>query len=98
MGVFIAMVATPPFWRSTAIFYAGFRITLMHVDMAMNYLELSLESQLRYQSKVVCAGLNDDPYAVEESHWTDNPDSIPTVNWSDVVLYMVSTPSPCIHP
>ena len=71
----------------------------MRVDIAMErksqyYLELSHESQLRYQSKVVCAGLNDDPYAVEESLWTDDPDSIPTVNWSDVVLYMVSTPSP----
>ena len=71
----------------------------MRVDIAMERksqycLELSHESQLRYQSKVVCAGLNDDPYAVEESLWTDDPDSIPTVNWSDVVLYMVSTPSP----
>ena len=38
------------------------------------------------------AGLNVDPYVIEG--WSQNPEDIPKVHWSDVVLYMVSTPSP----
>ena len=62
--------------------------------MERYYLGLSHESQQRYESKVVSTGLNTDPYTIAEQFWSDNPDHIPLVNWSDVLLYMVSTPSP----
>ena len=35
-----------------------------------------------------------DPYAIKESQWSDDPVTIPLLQWSDVILYMVSTPSP----
>ncbi len=45
-----------------------------------------------YEAKVVSAGLRVDPYAIE--HWTETPEDAPDVHWSDMMLYMVSTPSP----
>lgn len=55
-------------------------------------VKLSSEAKKRYESKVVSAGINVDPYAIDK--WSQNPEDIPKVQWSDVVLYMVSTPSP----
>ena len=55
-------------------------------------MKLSSEAKMRYESKVVSAGLDVDPYVIEG--WSQNPEDIPKVHWSDVVLYMVSTPSP----
>ena len=56
--------------------------------------KLSSEAKKRFESKILSAGLDIDPYVIEE--WTQNPEDydIPKVRWSDVVLYMVSTPSP----
>ncbi len=28
------------------------------------------------------------------SHWSNEPELIPSISWSDVMLYIVSTPSP----
>ena len=55
-------------------------------------MKLSSEATKRFESKLLSAGLDIDPYVVED--WTQNPEDIPKVRWSDVVLYMVSTPSP----
>ncbi len=46
---------------------------------------------MRYQNEVVAAGLAQDPYAIQE--WTESPDLIPDVKWSDMMLYMIATPS-----
>ena len=54
--------------------------------------KLSSKAKKRFESKILSAGLDIDPYVIEE--WTQNPEDIPKVQWSDVVLYMVSTPSP----
>ena len=54
--------------------------------------KLSSEAKKRFESKILSAGLDIDPYVIEE--WTQNPEDSPKVRWSDVVLYMVSTPSP----
>jgi len=56
------------------------------------YLDLKADSKKRYQSKVTSAGLRIDPYSITQ--WSEDPDEIPSVTWSDVVLYMVTTPSP----
>ncbi len=38
------------------------------------FLNLSKESKMRYQNKVVVAGLAQDPYSIQE--WTESPDQI----------------------
>ena len=53
---------------------------------------LSAESQARYEAKTTYFGLKTDPYCIEE--WTEAPETIPKVQWSDVMVYMVSIPSP----
>ena len=61
--------------------------------IAHKYLcSLSNEARCRYESKVAATGLSVDPYVIE--NWTEDPESIPRLAWSDVTLYMVSTPSP----
>ena len=52
------------------------------------YLDLKADSKKRYQSNVTSAGLRIDPYSITQ--WSEDP----AVTWSDVVLYMVTTPSP----
>ena len=39
------------------------------------------------------AGLTNDPFAIGSEQWLVEPDYILNVEWSDVFLYMVSTPS-----
>ena len=56
------------------------------------FCKLSADSKTRYECKVTSSGLTKDPYAIDE--WTDDPDTVPEVQWSDMVLYMISTPSP----
>ena len=56
------------------------------------FLGLSADSRSRYERKVISAGLKKDPYAIDE--WTENPETIPSVQWSDMVLYMIVSPSP----
>ncbi len=55
---------------------------------------LSTESKVRYQSKIFATGLTVDPYTIEDAEWTREPETIPQLLWSDLMLYMVSTPSP----
>ena len=55
------------------------------------YSTLSDEAKERYESKVVKVGLKIDPYKL--AHWNSNPDVIPDITWSDMMLYMTKTPS-----
>ena len=55
-------------------------------------MKLLLEAKKRFESKVVSAGVNVDPCAIDK--WSQDPEDLPKVQWSDVMLYMVSTPSP----
>ena len=55
---------------------------------------LPADTRHRYECKILTAGLSVDPYTIEDSQWSREPESIPQLSWSDVVLYMVSTPSP----
>ena len=56
------------------------------------FLGLTAESKKRYHCKVTSSGLNIDPYSI--SSWTEDPSALPDIQWSDMMLYMVSTPSP----
>ncbi len=54
------------------------------------FSSLSTESKVRYQSKIAATGLTVDPYTIEEAEWTREPDTIPQLLWSDLMLYMAS--------
>ena len=65
------------------------------MERVSNYIQnLSADSRSRYESKVMLAGLKIDPYLIDASDWSENPDTAPNVRWSDMMLYMTSTPSP----
>ena len=53
---------------------------------------LSADARARHESKISSLGLTKDPYCIEG--WTEAPEDVPSVQWSDVMIYMVSTPSP----
>ena len=56
--------------------------------------ELSSEARERYENKVFKSGLTVDPYVIAPEDWTREPSNLPDVQWTDLVLYMVTTPSP----
>ena len=56
------------------------------------FANLSADVKVRYESKMTSTGLGQDRYAIKE--WTESPENIPEVQWSDMMLYMVTTPSP----
>ena len=60
--------------------------------MSEYYCELSAQCKHRYKSKIESVGLSEDPYCIEE--WRESPEIVPEVSWSDMLLYMISTPSP----
>ena len=65
----------------------------MAVELKSEYmLQLSLDSRARYEKKVINCGLFADPYALTE--WTSEPSEAPAISWSDIMIYMVATPSP----
>ena len=55
------------------------------------YSELSAQCKHRSKSKIESADLSEDPYFIEE--WRESLEIVPEVSWSDMLLYMVSTPS-----
>ena len=57
------------------------------------YNTLSLDSKAGYTEKVTGAGFKTDPYVILNELWTEEPVSVPQVSWSDMFLYMISTPS-----
>ena len=58
------------------------------------FANLSGDSQRRYECKVISSGLSTDPYAIDNGYWTDAPEIVPDVQWSDMILYMIATPRP----
>lgn len=58
------------------------------------HASLSPEAAMRYEAKITVTGLKEDPYSIAECRWTENPETIPKVSWSDLMLYMIQTPSP----
>ena len=45
-----------------------------------------------YESKVAGTGLTVDLYVIDD--WTQDLETVPRLAWSDVMLYMISMPSP----
>uniref|UniRef100_A0A1X7VNI4 Uncharacterized protein n=1 Tax=Amphimedon queenslandica TaxID=400682 RepID=A0A1X7VNI4_AMPQE len=63
--------------------------------MWSGYLQqLSSVARLRYKEKVSKTGLKVDPYSIKNSEWEKSPELLPAISWSDVTVYMISTPSP----
>ena len=54
---------------------------------------LSSESRARYVAKVVESGTKNDPYTTPEDMWLKEFDVVSCVQWSDMFIYFVSTPS-----
>ena len=57
------------------------------------FLSLSTNSKHRYEAKLSNHGLSVDPYVVKDPDWVNNPAVIPQIAYSDLMLYMTSTPS-----
>ena len=53
---------------------------------------LSAVAKQQYEQKVTNTGLKVDPYIIDS--WTREPEIIPKLQWSDIMLYVISTPSP----
>ena len=57
--------------------------------------QLSAVAKQRYMEKVTAVGLAKDPYCIEDHfEWEKSPELLPSIAWSDVILFMVATPSP----
>ena len=57
-------------------------------------LQLSAVGKERYKEKVVLGGLRTDPYCINDLEWEKSPEFLPEMRWSDVMVYMIETPSP----
>ena len=69
----------------------------MAVELKSEYiLSLDVQSRKRYESKLMSTGLCKDPYALKADAWCREPDKLPNIAWSDVIMYMVCTPSPVV--
>ena len=63
------------------------------MESCLEYFKgLSTDARTRYEKKLLATGLKMDPYTI--NNWTDSPDVIPDVHYSDMMLYMTVTPSP----
>ena len=45
--------------------------------------------------RVISSGLSTVLCAIDDCYWTEIPEIVPDVQWSDMTLYMIATPSPC---
>ena len=52
-------------------------------------------AQKRYIAKFSGAGFSSDPYLLTENNanWEAEPETVPNVKWSDMFVYMITTPS-----
>ena len=67
----------------------------MQLARKSEYLkDLSPTARKRYTEKLILAGLDVDPYCLPEEEWERDPCHVPAVDWSDIALYMILTPSP----
>ena len=71
------------------------RIVMELLKKSEYFMSFSADFKARYRSKVICAGPTTYPYCIEG--WTETREVVPSVQWSDVMLYMVSTPIPYTH-
>jgi hypothetical protein len=55
---------------------------------------LSEEARQRYEQKILATEPEIDPYSIDDASWNKEPEVVPQLNWTALVTYMVSTPSP----
>jgi len=70
------------------------KVIMALIKKSEYFTQLSTEAKNHYELKVTSTGLNVDPYCIDESLWTREPEVLPKMMWTDISLYMVSTPSP----
>jgi len=46
---------------------------------------------------VISSGLSTDPYAIDDGYWTDAPEIVPDVQWSDM-MPLYDSDSKSVHP
>lgn len=55
------------------------KVIMALIKKSEYFAQLSTEAKARYKCKVTSAGLNIDPYCIDESLWTREPEIIPKV-------------------
>ena len=62
--------------------------------MASSYRDtMDSSDRVRYDAKLSLIG-NQDPYAFEQSDWTDDVSLLPSTTYIDIMNYLVFLPSP----
>ena len=62
--------------------------------MSIEYCGSSLgKAKARYYTKVCGFGLKLDTYVIPDELWMEEPDRVPNVQWSDMFMCMMVTPS-----
>ena len=56
--------------------------------------DLSAVAKKCYLSKLTTFGFLKDPYSIPDSSWITGTDILSQVTWSDMSIYLTSTPSP----
>ena len=51
------------------------------------YLDLSADAKARYTAKVTSTGLKSDPYAIPSECWVAEPETVPSIAWSDMFMF-----------
>ena len=62
-------------------------LRVMWRPISEHFIAISGETKDRYTAKVSAVDLKNDPYAIPNELWVDEPDKVPNVSWSDVYLH-----------
>ena len=96
MGVVVATVATTPYWRAKFARARPSRAAVfitMDLQAKSEYFDgLSAEAKARYTRKIILSALTIDPYCISE--WTENPEIVPAVKMSDMLLIFIGNSKP----
>ena len=82
----------PPYWLAKSSKTTARGSMLFRKSECL--LQLTSLSRQKYIKKITKAGLSCDPYCLESSEWNKDPEDLPLLSWSDITMFMVSTPSP----